>query len=54
MLSCGMIDISNLIKIGAGVQAVLRFCLRNMRGCNIDITDGSDLRIMPLTWGQVP
>jgi hypothetical protein len=28
------------IKIGAGVEAVLRFCLRNVRGCNGGITDG--------------
>jgi hypothetical protein len=26
------------MKIGAGVQAVLRFCLRNLRGCNVGIT----------------
>jgi hypothetical protein len=28
------------MKIGGSVQAVLRFLLRNLRGCNIDITDG--------------
>jgi hypothetical protein len=25
---------------GKGVQAILRFLLRNMRGCNAGITDG--------------
>jgi hypothetical protein len=41
-------------KIGTGVQAILRCCLRNLRGCNVGITDGRDLWIMPLRWAQVP
>jgi hypothetical protein len=52
--SCGMIYIPGFKKIGTGVQAILRFCLRNLRGCNVDITDGRDLLITPLTWAQVP
>jgi hypothetical protein len=28
------------MKIGTGVQAILRFCLRNLRGFNVGITDG--------------
>jgi hypothetical protein len=32
-----------LIKIGTGIQAILRFCLRNSRGCNAGITDGRDV-----------
>jgi hypothetical protein len=28
------------MKIDTGVQAILRFSLRILRGCNIDITDG--------------
>jgi hypothetical protein len=28
------------MKIGTGVQAILRFRLRNMKGCNVGITDG--------------
>jgi hypothetical protein len=31
------------MKTDTGVQAVLRFCLRNLRGCNVRITDGRDL-----------
>jgi hypothetical protein len=31
------------MKIGIGVQAVLRFGLRNLRGCNVGIADGRDL-----------
>jgi hypothetical protein len=30
------------MKIYAGVQAILRFCLRNLRGYNVGITDGRD------------
>jgi hypothetical protein len=36
------------MKIGTGVQAILRFCFRNMRGPNVGITDGSEIRCMPL------
>jgi hypothetical protein len=28
------------MKIGMGVQAILRLCLRKLRGCNVGITDG--------------
>jgi hypothetical protein len=31
------------MKNGAGIQAVLRFSLRNLRGCNVGIADGRDL-----------
>jgi hypothetical protein len=31
------------MKIGAGVQATLRFCLKNMIGCNAGINDEGDL-----------
>jgi hypothetical protein len=53
MTSCGMIYLSSFMKIGTGVQAILRFCLRNLRGCNVGITDGKYLRSMPLRWAQV-
>jgi hypothetical protein len=33
-------NITSFMKIGAGIQAVLKFCLRNLRGCNVGITDG--------------
>jgi hypothetical protein len=35
-------------EISRGVQATLRFCLSNLRGCNVDITGGRDLWIAPL------
>jgi hypothetical protein len=38
MASCGMIYIPWSMKIGTGVQAILKFCLRNFIGCNIGIT----------------
>jgi hypothetical protein len=28
------------MNVGTGVQAILRICLRNLRGCNVGITDG--------------
>jgi hypothetical protein len=31
------------MKTGAGVQAILRFFLKNLRGCKVGITDGRDL-----------
>jgi uncharacterized protein YraI len=30
----------SFMKIGTGVQVILRFCLRNLRGCNVGISDG--------------
>jgi hypothetical protein len=35
------------MNIDIDIQAILRFCLRNLRGCNVGIADGSiyELRI---------
>jgi hypothetical protein len=43
MASYRMINMSSFMKIGTGVQVILRFCLRNLRGCNVGITDWRDL-----------
>jgi hypothetical protein len=43
MGSCGMMYIPIFIKIGTGIQAILKFCLRNLRGCNDGITDVRNL-----------
>jgi hypothetical protein len=43
MASCGMINTPSFMKIGAVLQAILRFGLRNLRGCNVGIIDGRDL-----------
>jgi hypothetical protein len=37
---CGMIYTPSFRKIGIGVQEILRFDLRSLRGCNVGITDG--------------
>jgi hypothetical protein len=38
--TCYMIYVPSFVKIGTGVQTILRFCPKNLRGCNIGITDG--------------
>jgi hypothetical protein len=43
MALCGMIYVQNLMMIGIGIQAILRFGLRNLRGCNVGNTDDRDL-----------
>jgi hypothetical protein len=40
MGSDGTICIPYFMRIGTAVQAILRFCLCNLRGCNVGITDG--------------
>jgi hypothetical protein len=39
---------TSFTKVGPGVQAILRFGLRYLRGGNAVITYGRDLQIMPL------
>jgi hypothetical protein len=38
------------MRIGVGIQAILRFRLRNLRGCTVGITDERDFLITPLRW----
>jgi hypothetical protein len=48
MALCGTHDIHvrayipSIMKIGTSVQAILRLCLRNLRGCDAGMTDGRD------------
>jgi hypothetical protein len=42
MASCSMIHITSVMKTGVGVQAILRFCFRNLRGRNVGITGWMD------------
>jgi hypothetical protein len=35
--------VPSFMKIGTGVEAILRFCFRNLRGCNDGIPGGRDL-----------
>jgi hypothetical protein len=39
----GMIYIPSFMKIGKGAEGILRFCVNNLKGCNIGITSGRDL-----------
>jgi hypothetical protein len=43
MASCGMICIPSFMKTGADIQAIVRFCPRNLRVSNVGITDERDL-----------
>jgi hypothetical protein len=43
MCSGGMIHEPSFMKISTGVRTTLRFCLRNLRGCNDGTTDGREL-----------
>jgi hypothetical protein len=52
MTSCGMIYILSFMKIGTGVEAILRFCLRNFRGCDVDNTDGRGFMNCTLEMGS--
>jgi hypothetical protein len=51
MVSCDTVYIPSFMNIGTGFQAIVRFCLRNLNGCNVDIIEG---RSMPLRWVQLP
>jgi hypothetical protein len=41
--SGGMIYIPSFMKVGTGIQVILRFCLNNLICCNVGITAGRDL-----------
>jgi hypothetical protein len=43
MASCDMICIPSFVKIGTGVQAVIRLCLSNLNFYNVGIIDATDL-----------
>jgi hypothetical protein len=41
--SCSMIYLPSVMKVVKGVQGILRYCLRNLRGCDVGNTDRRDL-----------
>jgi hypothetical protein len=43
MAPSGMIYIPGFMNIGTGIEEILRYCLRNLRGCNVGITDSKNL-----------
>jgi hypothetical protein len=48
----GFMYVASFMKIGTGVQAILRFGLRNFRGCDVGITDGRDVFIFAVEMGS--
>jgi hypothetical protein len=34
---------SSCMKFGIGVQAILRYCLRNLNRCNVGVSEGKEL-----------
>jgi hypothetical protein len=38
-----MIHMPSFMKFGGGVEGILRYCLRNLNGFNVGITNGRDL-----------
>jgi hypothetical protein len=48
-----MIYIPIFTKFGIGVQVILKICFKNLRDCNVDITDNRDLRSAPLKLARV-
>jgi hypothetical protein len=43
MASRGMIYIPSFMKIGIGAERILRFFLSNLKGCDVDITNGMEI-----------
>jgi hypothetical protein len=37
------IHILSFMKIDTGIEGILRFCLSNLKFCNVGVTGGSDL-----------
>jgi hypothetical protein len=42
-MSDDMVYTQIFLKIGTGVKAILKFCLNNLRGCSVGLTDERDL-----------
>jgi uncharacterized protein YraI len=40
---CGTIFLPSFMKIGKGVQAMLRFCISNLNCCNVSVTVEKEL-----------
>jgi hypothetical protein len=47
------IYIPSFMRIGMGFQPIIRFCLNNLKGSNVGITDGNDLWSASLRWSQM-
>jgi uncharacterized protein YraI len=42
--SGGMVYIPSFMTIGSGVQVIFRYCLHDLTGCSVGISEGWDLR----------
>jgi hypothetical protein len=52
MASRGVVHGPSSMKIVTGAQTILSSSLGNLRGCNVDNTDGRLLLCMPIKWAQ--
>jgi hypothetical protein len=50
MDSYGMIYIPSSMNIDSSVEGIIKFSIRNLKGCNIGITDLRILWYMTLRW----
>jgi hypothetical protein len=49
---CGMLQVLNFVKTATGIQAILRFCFSDLRGCNVGITDGEGFMLYAVEVGS--
>jgi hypothetical protein len=59
IVTCVFVYRTTAVSSGSPIQASCHIypfsmLLGNFKGCNVGITDGGDLRIMPLRWAQMP
>jgi hypothetical protein len=43
MTSCCMVSLPSVTKTDRGGQVILRFCLRKLNGCNVEIPECKEL-----------
>jgi hypothetical protein len=48
-----MIYVPSFIQIATGVEGILRFCLNDLKGSDVGITDGKEFLMAPLRCAQV-
>jgi hypothetical protein len=50
MAPCCMRYVPSFMKIGVGLQVILRFGHSNLKICNVGITEGKEFISSPLRW----
>jgi hypothetical protein len=53
MGSSAMIHVPNFMKIGTGIEGILKFYISSLKDYKVGITDERDLRNAPLKWVQM-